>query len=78
MRGAARSKPWNGGLGSAGANMTMLYWNGSAFAPLDRTAATREAAVLRLETAFRAADAGSSERCRGMQYLRRNGFVSSR
>ena len=47
LRGAARSKPWNGGLGSAGAVMTSLYWNGSTFAPVNKTAAKKEAVVLR-------------------------------
>ena len=37
--------------------MTSLYWNGSAFAPVNKTAAKKEAVVLRLETAFKAADA---------------------
>ena len=32
--------------------MTTLYWNGSAFAPMNKTAAKKDAVVLRLETAF--------------------------
>ena len=76
LRGAARSKPWNGGLGSAGAVMTSLYWNGSAFAPVNKTAAKKEAVVLRLETAFKAADATPSLRYRGIRYLRQNGFAA--
>ena len=76
LRGAARSKPWNGGLGSAGAVMTSLYWNGSAFAPVNKTAAKKEVLVLRLETAFKAADATPSLRYRGIRYLRQNGFAA--
>ena len=76
LRGAARSKPWNGGLGSAGAVMTSLYWNGSAFAPVNKRAAKKEAVVLRLETAFKAADATPSLRYRGIRYLRQNGFAA--
>ena len=76
--GAAQSKPWNGGLGSAGAVMTTLYWNGSAFAPVNRTAAKKEAALLRLEAAFLGADAISSHKHRGLMYLRQNGFAATR
>ena len=65
-----------GGLGSAGAVMTSLYWNGSAFAPVNKTAAQKEAVVLRLETAFKAADATPSLRYRGIRYLRQNGFAA--
>ena len=46
--------------------MTSLYWNGSAFAPVNKTAAKKEAVVLRLETAFKAADATPSLRYRGI------------
>ncbi len=56
--------------------MTSLYWNGSAFAPVNKADAKREASVLRLETAFTAADAIHSEKYRGLNYLRKNGFVS--
>ena len=56
--------------------MTSLYWNGSAFAPVNKTAAKKEAVVLRLETAFKAADAAPSLRYRGIRYLRQNGFVA--
>ncbi len=77
LRGAARSKPWNGGLGSAGAVMTSLYWNGSAFAPVNKTAAIKKAVVLRLETAFKAADATPSLKYRGIRYLRQNGFAAT-
>ena len=77
LRGAARSKPWNGGLGSAGAVMTSLYWNGSAFALVNKTAAKKEAVVLRLETAFKAADATPSLKYRGIRYLRQNGFAAT-
>ena len=57
--------------------MTSLYWNGSAFAPVDTTAAKKEAVVLRLETAFNAADASPSLRYRGIRYLRQNGFSAT-
>ena len=76
--GAAQSKPWNGGLGSAGAVMTTLYWNGSAFAPMNKTAAKKEAALLRLEAAFMGADAIPSHKHRGLMYLRQNGFAATR
>ena len=66
LRGAARSKPWNGGLGSAGAVMTSLYWNGSAFAQVNRTAAEKQAALLRLEAAFMGVDAIPSHKHRGL------------
>ena len=78
LRGAARSKPWNGGLGFAWAVMTSLYWNGSAFAPVNKTAAKKEAVVLRLETAFKSADATPSLKYRGISYLRQNGFAATR
>ena len=78
LRGVARFKPWNGGLGSAGAVMTSLYWNGSAFAPVNRTAAKKEAALLRLEAAFMGADAIPSHKHRGLMYLRQNGFGATR
>ena len=78
LRGAARSKPWNGGLGSVGVVMTSLYWNGSAFAPMNKTAVKKDAVVLRLETAFKAADAIPSLKYRGIKYLRQNGFAAIR
>ena len=77
LRGAARSKPWNGGLGSAGAVMTSLYWNGSAFVPINKAAAKKEAVVQRLETAFMAPDATHSLKYRGIVYLRQNGFAAT-
>ena len=58
--------------------MTSLYWNGSAFAPVNKAAAERKAVVLRLETAFNAADATSSPKYRGIRYLRQNGFAAAR
>ena len=76
--GAAQSKPWNGGLGSEGAVMTTLYWNGSAFAPMNKIAAKKEAALLRLEAAFMGADAIPSQKHRGLMYLRQNGFAATR
>ena len=78
LRGAARSKPWNGGLGSAGAVMTSLYWNGSAFAPVNKAAAKQEVALLRLESAFMGDDAIPSQKHRGLMYLRQNGFAATR
>ena len=57
--------------------MTSLYWNGSAFAPVNKTAAKKEAVILRLETAFKAADATPSLKYRGIKYLRQNGFVAT-
>ena len=58
--------------------MTSLYWNGSAFAPVNKAAAKKEAVVLRLETAFMAAYAIPSLKCRGISYLRQNGFSATR
>ena len=58
--------------------MTALYWNGSAFAPLNKAEAQREAAALRLESAFMAADAVASDKYRGIRYLRQNGFAAIR
>ena len=78
LRGAALSTPWNGGLGSAGAVMTTLYWNGSAFAPVNKTAAKKEADLLRLEAAFMGADGHPSQKHRGLMYLRQNGFTATR
>ena len=46
--------------------MTTLYWNGSAFAPMNKTAAKKEAALLRLEAAFMGADAIPSHKQRGL------------
>ena len=57
--------------------MTSLYWNGSAFAPVNKTAAKKEAVVLLLETAFKAADAIPSLKYRGIRYLRQNGFSTA-
>ena len=58
--------------------MTTLYWNGSAFAPMNKTAAKKEAALLRLEVAFMGADAIPSHKHRGLMYLRQNGFAATR
>ena len=55
-----------------------MYWNGSAFAPTNKAAAKKDAVVLRLETAFKAADATPSLKYRGIKYLRQNGFVAIR
>ena len=58
--------------------MTSLYWNGLAFAPVNKTAAKKEAVVLRLETAFMAPDATPSLlKYRGISYLRQNGFAAT-
>ena len=57
--------------------MTSLYLNGSAFAPVNKTAAKKEAVLLRLETAFKAADATSSLNYHGIRYLRQNGFIAT-
>ena len=57
--------------------MTSLYWNGSAFAPVNKAAAKKEAVVLLLETAFKAADATPSLRYRGISCLRQNVFAST-
>ena len=57
--------------------MTSLYWNGLAFAPVNKTAAKKEAVVLRLETAFVAPDATPSLKYRGISYLRQNGFAAT-
>ena len=46
--------------------MTTLYWNGSAFAPVNKTAAKKEAALFRLEAAFMGADAIPSQKHRGL------------
>jgi len=58
--------------------MTTLYWNGSAFAPVNKAAAKTVSVVLRLETAFMAADATPSLKYRGIKYLRQNGFAVTR
>ena len=58
--------------------MTTLYWNGSAFAPVSKTAAKKEAALFRLEAAFMGADAIPSQKHRGLIYLRQNGFTAIR
>ena len=58
--------------------MTSLYWNGLAFAPINKTAAKKEAVVLRLESVFMAADATPSLKYRGISYLRQNGFAATR
>ena len=56
--------------------MTSLYWNGVAFAPVNKIAAKKEAVVLRLETALMAPDASPSPKYRGISYLRQNGFAT--
>ena len=58
--------------------MTKLYWNGSAFASVNKAAAKTVSVVLRLETAFMAADATPSLKYRGISYLRQNGFAATR
>ena len=55
-----------------------MYWNGSAFAPMNKTAVKKDAVVLRLEKAFKAADAIPSLKYRGIKYLRQNGFAAIR
>ena len=57
--------------------MTSLYWNGSAFVPINKAAAKKEAVVQRLETAFMAPDATHSLKYRGIVYLRQNGFAAT-
>ncbi len=57
--------------------MTSLYWNGLAFAPVNKSAAKKEAVVLRLETALIAPDATPSLKYRGISYLRQNGFATT-
>ena len=57
--------------------MTSLYWNASAFPLVNKSAAKKEAVVLRLETAFMAADATPSLKSRGISYLRKNGFSAT-
>ena len=42
-----------------------------------KTAAKKEAVVLRLETAFKAVDATPSLKYRGIRYLRQNGFAAT-
>ncbi len=56
--------------------MTSLYWNGLAFAPINKTAAKKEAVVLRLETALMAPVAPPSPKYRGISYLRQNWFAT--
>ena len=56
--------------------MTRLYWNGSAFAPVNKTAAKKEAALLRLEAVYMGADAHPSKKHRCLMYLRQNGFAA--
>ena len=78
MRGAARSKPWNGGLGSeAGVEMTKLYWTGSAFAPVNETAAAKSAARMRQEAAFIGTDALPSQKSRCEIQLGQSGFAAA-
>ena len=56
--------------------MNSLYWNGSAFAPVNKTTAKKEAALLRLESAFIGADAIPLQKHRVLMYLRQNGFAA--
>ncbi len=56
--------------------MTSLYWNGLGVAPINTTAATKEAVVLRLEKALMAPDATPSPKYRGISFLRQNGFAT--
>ena len=78
MRGAARSKPWNGGLGSeAGVEMTKLYWTGSAFVPVNETAAAKDAARLRQEAPFTGTYALCSQTNRWEIHLGQNGFAAA-
>ena len=57
--------------------MTSLYWNGLAFAQVNKIAAKKEAVVLHLETALMAPDATPSLKYRGISYLRQNGFAAT-
>ena len=45
---------------------------------MNKTAAKKEAALLRLETTFMGADALPSPKHRGLMYLRQNGFAATR
>ena len=57
--------------------MTKLYWTGSAFAPVNETAATKEAARLRQEAAFIGAGEIPSEKNRWEIYLSQNGLAAA-
>ena len=55
--------------------MTKLYWTGSAFAPVNETAAIKEAA--RLRQAFIGLDANPSQKNRWEIYLSQNGLAAA-
>ena len=57
--------------------MTKLYWTGSAFAPVNETAATKEAARLRQQAAFIGADSIPSQKNRWEIHLSQKGFASA-
>ena len=57
--------------------MTKLYWTGSAFAPVNETAAAKNAARLRQEAAFIGADACPSQKSRWEIRLGQNGFAAA-
>ena len=57
--------------------MTKLYWTGSAFAPVNETAAAKNAARLRQEAAFVGTDALPSQESRWEIHLGQNGFAAA-
>ena len=57
--------------------MTKLYWTGSAFAPVNESAATKEAARLRQQAAFIGAGAIPSQNNRWEIHLSQNGFATA-
>ena len=58
--------------------MTRLYWNGVAFAPLNKRVSDQAAVALAEQNAVAAANVIAIERYRGRRYLQRNGFAACR
>lgn len=58
--------------------MTRLYWNGVAFAPLNKRVSDHSAVALAEQNAVAAANVIAIERYRGRRYLQRNGFAVCR
>ncbi len=57
--------------------MTKMYWTGSAFVPVNETAAAKDAARLRQETPFTGTYALSSQTNRWEIHLGQNGFAAA-
>lgn len=58
--------------------MTRLYWNGVAFAPLNKGVSDQVAVALADQNAVATANVIAIERYRGRRYLQRNGFAVCR